>query len=573
MLHEAENSVLSTDKVDDTAEDKRETRSAQMDSKYESPKDAAKEGVKSGSLTHFALELLGGNRNESAAVQNILDETLSPNSVEACSPERRAEEKATSNFHGSEAFSLEASTAMTSPELFLENLFDHEEGFTSRNSCVEPLDYMTSSKNSMGSKGMANAEELKGESFNEQNDHICMEENSECSQQVELGDHGGSEVNQSADSNSVENIFRESNVFENIVEMVKATSEFIGGIDKLEEGKSPAVLERRSDAVFIDDTFQQVTSGEFGGHFDEGEDAEFIKSTDDDNNCRSSAVAPVTLEKMGRTQSPATPAKHEKPFDGCGNEFPKIDATSMSPSNEVLFKDHEVLEETSKEVVQTIFQVDELRFGNLDNQKIEDSPELDKSASIGSDCPMDHKPADRSANFGTVDEDQELNDDSFEAQKEDSDDDNIQLIPEANVDGLVEKEHGENDSDYDALSDHTHENTTVVADEAGARSIGRKKDSEKVEDGAKWVENTPVSLQLFDCSSKWDEKDTEKTNSFADTSRGKPETHSSSIIVSLPRVSSSHGINKYKAMFDFFFSTYSTYIYIFVSYSTYIFKL
>ncbi|KAE8100406.1 hypothetical protein FH972_018307 [Carpinus fangiana] len=546
LLHEAENSVLSTDKVIDTAEDKRETRSAQTDSKYESPKDVAKERVKAGSLTRFALELLGGNRNESADVQNILDETLSPNSVEACSPERCAEEKATSNFHGSEAFSMEASTAMTSPELFLENLFDHEEGVTSRNSCVEPLDYMTSSKNPMGSKGMANAEELKGESFIEQNDHIGMEENSECSQQVELGDHGGWELNQSADSNSVENIFRESNVFENTVEMVKATSEFIGGIDKLEEGKCPAVLERRSDAVFIDDTFQQVTSGEFGGHFAEGEDAEFSKSTDDDNNCRSSAVAPLTLEKMGRTQSPATPAKHEKPFDGCGNEFPKTDATSVSPSNEVQFKDHEVLEETSKEVVQTIFQVDEVRFGNLDNQKIEDSPELDKSVSIGSDCPMDHKPADRSANFGTVDEDQELNDDSFEAQKEDSDDDNIQLIPEDNVDGLVEKEHGENDSDYDALSDHTHENTKVVADEAGARSIGRKKDSEKVEDGAKWVENTPVSLQLFDCFSKWDEKGTGKTNSFADTSYGKPETHSSSVIVSLPRVSSSHGdVNRF----------------------------
>ncbi|XP_059454339.1 uncharacterized protein LOC132184645 isoform X2 [Corylus avellana] len=537
LLHEAENSVVSTVKVVDTAEDKRETRSAQTDSKYGSPKDAAKEGVKSGSLTHFSLELLGGNRNESADVQNILDETLSPNSVEACSPERSAEEKATSNFHGSEAFSMEASTAMTSSELFLENLFDHEEGVTSRNSCVEPLDYMTSSNKSMGSKGMANAEELKGESFLEQHDHIGKEENSGCSQQVELGDHGGWEVNQSADTNSVENT----------VEMVKATSEFIGGIDKLEEEKSPAVLERQSDAVFIDDAFQQVTSGEFGGHFAEGEDTEFSKSTDDDNNFRSNAIVPyeiayaVTLEKMGRTQSPATPATHEKAFDGCGNEFPTIDATSVSPSNEVLFKDHEVLEETSKEVVQTVFLVDEVRFGNLDNQKIEDSPELDKSASIGSDCLMDHKPADRSANFGTVDEDQELNDDSFEAQKEDSDDDNIQFIPEDNVDGLVEKEHGENGGDYDALSDHTHENTTVAADEAGARSIGRKKDSEKVEDGAKWVENTPVSVQLFDCSSKWDEKDTEKTNSYADTSCGKPETHPSSVIVSLPRVSSSHG--------------------------------
>lgn len=562
MLHEAENSVLSTVKVVDTAEEKRETRSAQTDSKYENPKDAAKEGVKSASLTHFALELESGNKNETADVQNILDEALSPKSVEACSAERSAEEKATSDFHGSEAFSLEASTAMTCPELFLENLFDHEEGVTSRNSCVETLDDMTSSKNSMGSKGIANAEELNGKSFIEQHDHVGMEENSGCSQQVELDDYGGWEVNQSADSNLVQNTFRESDVFENTVEMVKATSEFAGGIDKLEEEKSLAVLERWSDAVFIDDAFQQVISGEFGGHFVEGGVAEFIESTDDYNNCQSSAVAPyeiaytVTLEKMGRTQPLATPAKHEKPFDGCGNEIPKIDATSVSPSNEVLLKDHEVLEETSKEVVQTVLQVDELSFGNLDNQKIDDSPELDKSASIGSDGLMstDHKPADRSANFETVDEDQELNHDSFEAQKEDCDD-NIQFISEDNGDGLVGKERGENDNDYDVLSDHFHENTTVAVDDAGAGSIGRKQDSEKVEDGGKWVENTPVSLQLFDCSSKWDEKDTEKTNSFADTSCGKPETHSSSVIVSLPRVSSSHGIYKYKAMVDFFLAT------------------
>lgn len=567
MLHEAENSVLSTVKVVDIAEEKRETKSAQTDSKYENPKDAAKEGIKSASLTHFALELESGNKNETADVQNILDEALSPKSVEACSAERSAEEKATSDFHGSEAFSLEASTAMTCPELFLENLFDHEEGVTSRNSCVETLDDMTSSKNSMGSKGIANAEELNGKSFIEQHDHVGMEENSGCSQQVELDDYGGWEVNQSADSNLVQNTFRESDVFENTVEMVKATSEFAGGIDKLEEEKSLAVLERWSDAVFIDDAFQQVISGEFGGHFVEGGVAEFIESTDDYNNCQSSAVAPyeiaytVTLEKMGRTQPLATPAKHEKPFDGCGNEIPEIDATSVSPSNEVLLKDHEVLEETSKEVVQTVLQVDEVSFGNLDNQKIDDSPELDKSASIGSDGLMstDHKPADRSAHFETVDEDQELNHDSFEAQKEDCDD-NIQFISEDNGDGLVGKERGENDNDYDVLSDHFHENTTVAVDDAGAGSIGRKQDSEKVEDGGKWVENTPVSLQLFDCSSKWAEKDTEKTNSFADTSCGKPETHSSSIIVSLPRVSSSHGIYKYKAMVDFFFSNYSTYI-------------
>jgi hypothetical protein len=207
-------------------------------------------------------------------------------------------------------------------------------------------------------------------------------------------------------------------------------------------------------------------------------------------------------------------------------------------------------------------QVDEVRFGNLDNQKVEDSPELDKSASIGSDGPVsiDHKPADGSDNFGTVDEDQELNDDdSFEAQKEDRDD-NIQFIPEDNGDGLVEKERGENDSDYDVLSDNFHEITMVAADEASEGSIGRKKDSEKVEDGAKWVENTPVSLHLFDCSSKWGEKDTEKTNSSADTSCGKPETHSSSIIVSLPRVSSSHGIYKNTKQCFIYFSNYSTYI-------------
>ncbi|XP_062159278.1 uncharacterized protein LOC133866683 isoform X2 [Alnus glutinosa] len=69
LLHEAENSVLSTVKVVDTAEEKRETRSAQTDSKYENPKDAAKEGVKSVSLTDFALEMQGGNKNETADVQ------------------------------------------------------------------------------------------------------------------------------------------------------------------------------------------------------------------------------------------------------------------------------------------------------------------------------------------------------------------------------------------------------------------------------------------------------------------------------------------------------------------------
>ncbi|XP_035541824.1 uncharacterized protein LOC108984234 isoform X7 [Juglans regia] len=440
LLHKAEDSVLTTFKVD-AAEEKTEARSAQTDSNDENPNDAAKDVIEPSSLLHFSLEeSQGGNKSESEEVNNILDELLSPNIVGVRSAERSAEEKVTSGFDGTKLFPLEALNAVSRQELFLEKVFDDEVGVIHRNSNVKALDDMLSSKNYMGSKDIFYAEGQKRELFAEQRDHVDMKEYSECSQQVELGDHRGGEV--------------------------------VGLVSQ-----SP-----------------DSTSGDPCDNFAKGEVGE---SAHDDDSCGISAAVPdeaahtVTMEKMGIVEAKlvgslltVSPVEQKKPYYGSGDEVLKIDASAVCTSNEVLPKDSEGIEETSSGVVLTSFQLDEVRFGNLDNQILEVSPELDGSFSIGLDVlvSMDDKPADRVENF-----------------------------------------------------------ETVAADEADAECSGRKNDSEKVGDGAKLFEEALVSPHLFDCSSKWEEKEAENINSFADTSCGKYEIHPSGVIVSISSVSSSHG--------------------------------
>lgn len=427
LLHKVENSVLTTFKVD-AAEDQAETRSAQTDSNDENPNDAGKDMTEPSSLLHFSLEeMQGGNRSESAEVNNILDEVLSPDIVGVHSAERSAEEKVTSGFDGIKPFPLEALSAVSCQELLLEKVFDDEVGVMHRSSNVKALDDMLSRKSYMGSKDIFYAEGQKRELFAEQRDHVDMMENSKCSQQVELSDHHGWEVvalaNQSQDSNS-------------------------GGICD---------------------------------HFAKGEVGEFGESSHDDDSCGISAAMPdeaahtMTTEKTGiveaklvRSLPTVSPAEQKKPCYGSRNEVLKIDASALCTVNEVLPKDGEGLEQTSSGVVLTSVKLDEVKFGNPDNQMLEGSPELDGSASIGLDVlvSVDDKPVDRVENF-----------------------------------------------------------ETVTADEAGAECSGRKNDFEKVGDGAKLFEKALVFPHSFDCSSKWEEKEAENINFFASTSCGIPEIH------------------------------------------------
>ncbi|XP_040998837.1 uncharacterized protein LOC121244713 isoform X7 [Juglans microcarpa x Juglans regia] len=427
LLHKAEDSVLTTFRVD-AADEKTEARSALTDSNDENPNDAAEGVVEPSSLLHFSLEeSKGGNKSESAEVNNILDELLSPNIVGVPRAERSAEEKVTSGFDDTKL--LEALNAVSCPELFLEKVFDDEVGVMHRNSNLKALDDILSSKSYMGSKDIFYAEGQKRELF------------AECSQQVELGDH--------------------------------------------RDGEVVGLASQSSD------------SGDLCDNFAKGEVGEFGESAHDDDSCGISAAVPdeaahtVTMEKMGIVEAKlvgslltVSPVEQKKPYYGCGDEVLKIDASAVCTSNEVLPKDSEGMEETSSGVVLTSVQLDEVRFGNLDNQILEVSPELDGSASIGLDVlvSMDDKPADRVENF-----------------------------------------------------------ETVAVDEAGAECSGRKNDSEKVGDGAKLFEEALVSPHLFDYSSKWEEKEAENINSFADTSCGKYEIHPSGVIVSISSISSSHG--------------------------------
>ncbi|XP_040998838.1 uncharacterized protein LOC121244713 isoform X8 [Juglans microcarpa x Juglans regia] len=409
-------------------DEKTEARSALTDSNDENPNDAAEGVVEPSSLLHFSLEeSKGGNKSESAEVNNILDELLSPNIVGVPRAERSAEEKVTSGFDDTKL--LEALNAVSCPELFLEKVFDDEVGVMHRNSNLKALDDILSSKSYMGSKDIFYAEGQKRELF------------AECSQQVELGDH--------------------------------------------RDGEVVGLASQSSD------------SGDLCDNFAKGEVGEFGESAHDDDSCGISAAVPdeaahtVTMEKMGIVEAKlvgslltVSPVEQKKPYYGCGDEVLKIDASAVCTSNEVLPKDSEGMEETSSGVVLTSVQLDEVRFGNLDNQILEVSPELDGSASIGLDVlvSMDDKPADRVENF-----------------------------------------------------------ETVAVDEAGAECSGRKNDSEKVGDGAKLFEEALVSPHLFDYSSKWEEKEAENINSFADTSCGKYEIHPSGVIVSISSISSSHG--------------------------------
>ncbi|KAG6671574.1 hypothetical protein I3842_16G009700 [Carya illinoinensis] len=423
LLHKAEDSVLTTCKVD-AAEEKTEARSAQTDSNDDRliSNDVAKDVIEPSSLLHFSLEeSQGGNKSESAELNNILGELLSPKIVGVRSAKRSAEEKVTSGFDVTKLFPLEALNAVSCQELSLEKVFDDEVGVMHRNSNVKALDVL-SSKSDMGSKEIFYAEGQKRELYAEQRDHVDVMENFKCSQQVELGDHCGWEVvglaSQSPDS----------------------------------------------------------TTGDLFDNFAKGKVAEFGESAHDDDRCGISAAVPdeaahtVTMEKMGIVEAKlegslltVSPVEQKKPYYGSGDEVLKIDASAVCTSNEVLPKDSEGIEETSSGVVPTSVQLDEVRFGNLDNQILEVSPELDGSASIGLDVlvPMDDKPADRVEKF-----------------------------------------------------------ETVAADEADAECSGRKNDSEKVGDGAKLFEEALVSPHLFDCSSKWEEKEAENINSFADTSCG-----------------------------------------------------
>ncbi|KAG2663074.1 hypothetical protein I3760_16G009800 [Carya illinoinensis] len=423
LLHKAEDSVLTTCKVD-AAEEKTEARSAQTDSNDDRliSNDVAKDVIEPSSLLHFSLEeLQGGNKSESAELNNILDELLSPKIVGVRSAKRSAEEKVTSGFDVTKLFPLEALNAVSCQELSVEKVFDDEVGVMHRNSNVKALDVL-SSKSDMGSKEIFYAAGQKRELYAEQRDHVDVMENFKCSQQVELGDHCGWEVvglaSQSPDS----------------------------------------------------------TTGDLFDNFAKGKVGEFGESAHDDDRCGISAAVPdeaahtVTMEKMGIVEAKlegslltVSPVEQKKPYYGSGDEVLKIDASAVCTSNEVLPKDSEGIEETSSGVVPTSVQLDEVRFGNLDNQILEVSPELDGSASIGLDVlvPMDDKPADRVEKF-----------------------------------------------------------ETVAADEADAECSGRKNDSEKVGDGAKLFEEALVSPHLFDCSSKWEEKEAENINSFADTSCG-----------------------------------------------------
>ncbi|XP_042965744.1 uncharacterized protein LOC122299474 isoform X4 [Carya illinoinensis] len=423
LLHKAEDSVLTTCKVD-AAEEKTEARSAQTDSNDDRliSNDVAKDVIEPSSLLHFSLEeSQGGNKSESAELNNILGELLSPKIVGVRSAKRSAEEKVTSGFDVTKLFPLEALNAVSCQELSLEKVFDDEVGVMHRNSNVKALDVL-SSKSDMGSKEIFYAEGQKRELYAEQRDHVDVMENFKCSQQVELGDHCGWEVvglaSQSPDS----------------------------------------------------------TTGDLFDNFAKGKVGEFGESAHDDDRCGISAAVPdeaahtVTMEKMGIVEAKlegslltVSPVEQKKPYYGSGDEVLKIDASAVCTSNEVLPKDSEGIEETSSGVVPTSVQLDEVRFGNLDNQILEVSPELDGSASIGLDVlvPMDDKPADRVEKF-----------------------------------------------------------ETVAADEADAECSGRKNDSEKVGDGAKLFEEALVSPHLFDCSSKWEEKEAENINSFADTSCG-----------------------------------------------------
>ncbi|KAG7940902.1 hypothetical protein I3843_16G009400 [Carya illinoinensis] len=423
LLHKAEDSVLTTCKVD-AAEEKTEARSAQTDSNDDRliSNDVAKDVIEPSSLLHFSLEeSQGGNKSESAELNNILDELLSPKIVGVRSAKRSAGEKVTSGFDVTKLFPLEALNAVSCQELSVEKVFDDEVGVMHRNSNVKALDVL-SSKSDMGSKEIFYAAGQKRELYAEQRDHVDVMENFKCSQQVELGDHCGWEVvglaSQSPDS----------------------------------------------------------TTGDLFDNFAKGKVGEFGESAHDDDRCGISAAVPdeaahtVTMEKRGIVEAKlegslltVSPVEQKKPYYGSGDEVLKIDASAVCTSNEVLPKDSEGIEETSSGVVPTSVQLDEVRFGNLDNQILEVSPELDGSASIGLDVlvPMDDKPADRVEKF-----------------------------------------------------------ETVAADEADAECSGRKNDSEKVGDGAKLFEEALVSPHLFDCSSKWEEKEAENINSFADTSCG-----------------------------------------------------